>query len=76
MSSETNPATDGSGFHQTHVTHLVFGLLIATILALSAAVEYAGVDAHNLRFLIPLPFILAGAGGLAGLALNTRRRPS
>ena len=60
--------------HPVHIGHLIIGLLLAAFVVLWALVETDVVDQHGLRWLVPLPFLVAGAIGLTATALGSRRR--
>lgn len=62
------------GRHPVHVTHLVMGIAFAGLLVVWALV-YGGVaEGTDARWLLPLPWLLAGGAGLAAAGRNARRR--
>lgn len=70
----TRPPT--SGRHPVHVPHLVVGLALIGLVAVWALVVPLGaVDLHDAHWLLPLPWLVAGAAGLIATVLSRRRRP-
>lgn len=63
-----------SGWHPLNVGHLVMGLAFLGFVGIWAVMTADAVDIDNLRWLLPLPWVLAGAGGLLALALGRRNR--
>ena len=64
------------GTHPVNVTHLVFGVVFATFLGIWALVTGDVVSNDDLRWLLPVPWLLAGAAGLVVATLGgpARRR--
>lgn len=64
------------GTHPVNVTHLVFGVVFATFLGIWALVTADVVSNDDLRWLLPVPWLLAGAAGLVVATLGgpARRR--
>jgi hypothetical protein len=60
--------------HPVRVAHLVMGLLFTVFVVVWALVETDVVDHRGLRWLVPVPFLVAGAIGLGVTALGSRRR--
>jgi hypothetical protein len=69
---QTGPSP--SGFHRVNVGHLVMGtaFLGLTVVWL-LVVPLDLVDLHDAHWLLPLPWLVAGAVGLAATALRGRR---
>lgn len=64
-----------SGWHPTHVPHLVMGLaLIGLVTVWALVVPLDAVDLHEARWLLPLPWLVAGAAGLVATVFSGRRR--
>ncbi len=62
------------GTHPVVIGHLVMGLAFLGLVGIWAAVEYGGVSTQDLRWLLPLPWVFAGAAGLLAVTLSGRRR--
>ncbi|TIC84323.1 hypothetical protein [Nocardioides sp. GY 10127] len=67
------PASTG-GRHPVHVAHLVMGLVLAGLAAVWALVQADLVHGGDLRWLLPLPWVVAGSAGLLVAVLGGRRR--
>lgn len=63
-----------SGRHPVHVGHLVMGLAFLGLVAVWAVVQSDLVDAHDVRWLLPIPWVVAGAVGLLATTLSSRQR--
>lgn len=59
--------------HPVYVGHLVMGLAFLGLVGVWAAVQYGGVSSEDLRWLLPLPWVFAGAAGLLAVTLSGRR---
>lgn len=59
--------------HPVHVGHLVMGLAFLGLVGIWGAVQYGGVSSDDLRWLLPLPWVFAGAAGLLAVTLSGRR---
>lgn len=81
MSTETD-ATDttattaqrSSGRHPVNIGHLVMGVAFTGLLLVWALVAGDVVEGEDVRWLLPVPWVLAGAAGLVGLIASDRRR--
>ncbi|WP_110182846.1 hypothetical protein [Nocardioides solisilvae] len=62
-----------SGRHPLEVTHLVMGIAFLGFVAVWAAVTSDLVHVDDLRWLLPVPWVLAGLGGLLALTFRGRR---
>ncbi|GAB2886154.1 hypothetical protein [Nocardioides pacificus] len=80
MSTEpTNRPTDRSfgrptGRHPVDVGHLVMGLAFLGLVGVWALWVNDAVPGDDLRFLLPLPWVLGGAAGLLAMAISAARR--
>lgn len=63
-----------SGRHPINVGHLVMGLAFLGLVAVWALVAGGAVDGDEIRWLLPVPWVLAGVAGL--LATTLRGRPT
>lgn len=62
-----------SGFHPVNIGHLVMGVAFAGMVLVWALVQGDVVDSSELRWLMPIPWIAAGAAGLAATVWPSRR---
>ena len=67
------PAPRG-GRHPLHIGHLVMGLAFLGIALVWLLNQLDVMPNDDVRFLVPLPFLFAGALGLLALVLVGRRR--
>jgi hypothetical protein len=87
MSDETQilpeqPETDdrpvgrswAAGLHPVNILHLVFGVAFLGLVVNWALIESGTVGAHGLRWLLPIPWVAAGAAGLIATAPRLRSR--
>ena len=65
-----------SGRHPVNIGHLVMGLAFAGLVTVWAILQADVVELSDARWLLPLPWVVAGAVGLAATALPNRRKPS
>lgn len=63
-----------SGRHPVNVGHLVMGVAFAGLVVIWAIVQADWVEGRDVRWLLPGPWVLAGAVGLIASALAARRR--
>lgn len=63
-----------SGRHPIQVTHLIFGIAFLTFVGIWAALTADVVQSADLRWLLPVPWLLAGAGGLVASTVGRRAR--
>lgn len=62
-----------SGRHPVNVGHLVMGIALLGLLAVWALVIGDVVEGEDVRWLLPAPWVLAGAAGLIALAATGHR---
>lgn len=68
------PGLVASGRHPVNIGHLVMGVAFAGLLAVWALVAGDTVEGGDIRWLLPVPWVLAGVAGLVGLVAADRRR--
>jgi hypothetical protein len=71
--SHTPTADRERGTHPAHVGHLVMGLAFLGLVAIWAVVESGAVATNDVRWLLPLPWVFAGAAGLVAAVFSGRR---
>lgn len=64
---------DGSGRHPVHLAHLVWGVVFAAFLGIWALVATDTVPTDDLRWLLPVPWLLAGTAGILAAFLGRGR---
>jgi hypothetical protein len=62
-----------SGRHPVNITQLVMGVAFAGLVLVWALVQGDAVETSELRWLLPIPWIAAGAAGLAATVWPGRR---
>jgi hypothetical protein len=73
QSLETQPVRQ-SGRHPVNVGHLVMGIAFLAMVGVWALVQADVVGGSDVRWLLPVPWVLAGLGGLTALAITGSRR--
>lgn len=71
------PEQQRGGRHPVSIGHLVTGMVFLSFVAVWALIQLGAVDphdAHDVRLLLPLPFIIGGAAGLLAAVLRAGRR--
>jgi hypothetical protein len=68
------PRSWAAGRHPTNVLHLVFAVAFVGLVVNWALVESGTVGGHGLRWLLPIPWVAAGAAGLVATAPRLRSR--
>ena len=71
--TSTTSTSTASGRHPVHVGHLVAGLALLGLAAVWALVQGDVVEGDDVRWLLPLPWVLAGGVGLVAAVLAGRR---
>lgn len=62
-----------SGRHPVNIGHLVMGLAFLGLVGVWAIIQSDLVDGADVRWLIPVPWIFAGAAGLLATTLTARK---
>lgn len=65
--------TKESGRHPVNITQLVMGVVFAGVLLIWALVEGNVVEPGEYRWLLPIPWLAAGAAGLAATVWGSRK---
>ncbi|UDY24361.1 hypothetical protein [Nocardioides sp. Kera G14] len=63
-----------SGWHPVNIGQLVMGLGFLCIVGAWALVQADVVQGSDIRWLLPIPWLVAGAVGLAAAAFSSARR--
>ena len=66
--------TRPSGRHPVNIGHLVMGLAFLGIVGVWALIQTDTVGGDDVRWLLPVPWVLAGAAGLVATAVTGSRR--
>ncbi|MCW2814173.1 MAG: hypothetical protein JWN84_1628 [Nocardioides sp.] len=72
--SESTARRGHSGRHPVNIGHLVMGVAFTGLLVVWALVAGDVVEGEDVRWLLPVPWVLAGVAGLVGLIASDRRR--
>jgi len=67
-------AERASGRHLVNVAHLVMGIAFLGIVGIWLLVEGGLVGGDDVRWLLPIPWVLGGLAGLLSIATAGRRR--
>lgn len=74
MSTTTDTTSRQSGRHPVNVGHLVMGIAFLAMVGIWALIQTDTVGNGDVRWLLPIPWVLAGLGGLVALAMSGSRR--
>jgi hypothetical protein len=66
------PQSFRDGLHPVNIGHLVMGVAFAGLTVIWALFISDTVQGHDLRWLLPIPWVLAGAAGLIATAPRLR----
>jgi hypothetical protein len=72
MTDTTTQTATGSGLHPVNIGHLVMGVAFLGLAVIWALIESGTASASDLRWLLPVPWVAAGAVGLAATAPRLR----
>jgi hypothetical protein len=61
-----------AGQHPVNVLHLVMGVAFLGVFVNWALIQSGTLEAHDLRWLLPIPWVAAGAAGLIASAPRLR----
>jgi len=71
---EPTPSRLASSRHPVNIGHLVMGLAFLGLTGIWALIETGVVGDSEVRWLLPLPWVVAGVAGLLATTLAARRR--
>ena len=63
-----------SGRHPVNVGHLVMGIAFLGLVGIWALIQSDVVAGGDVRWLLPVPWVLAGLAGLLAIAVSSGRR--
>lgn len=66
--------TWAEGRHPVNIGHLVMGIALLGLVAIWGVVQSDSVSGDDIRWLLPVPWVLAGVAGLLATTLAPRRR--
>lgn len=69
---EEAPRTFAAGVHPVNIGHLVMGVAFVGMLVIWALIESGAAASSDLRWLLPIPWVAAGAAGLVATAPRLR----
>src|SRR5690242_2599547 len=70
LTPEPAPAEVPSGRHPVNIGHLVMGLAFAGLVVIWALIEGDVIADSDIRWLLPIPWVLAGTAGLLAVTLG------
>ncbi|MDQ1104489.1 hypothetical protein QE364_000437 [Nocardioides zeae] len=73
LADRPTPSGWAAGLHPVNVGHLVMGIAFLGLAGVWALLASGAADASDTRWLLPIPWLAAGA---AGLAATVWRRPA
>lgn len=74
LPDEAAQPRNGGGRHPVNIGHLVMGLAFAGLLAVWALFVSGTVPRDDLRWLLPVPWLVGGGAGLVAAVLTQRKR--
>ncbi|MBC2933698.1 hypothetical protein [Nocardioides sp. zg-1228] len=76
MTGPLDAPARATGLHPVNVGQLVMGVAFAGMVVVWALLQGDVVETHQLRWLMPMPWLVAGAAGLAATVWPTGRGPA
>lgn len=70
----TDTDADHNGRHPVNILHLVMGVIFLGVVTIWALVAGQVASTEDLRWLVPLPWVVAGGAGLLVITLSRRRQ--
>jgi hypothetical protein len=74
--SPADPPAQRGGMHPVNILHLVMGVVFLGVITIWALIEQQIASTDDLRWLLPLPWVIAGAAGLFVITMSGRRKTS
>ena len=74
MSTTTNVPEKQTGRHPVNVGHLVMGIAFLGLVGVWALIQGDVVGGTDVRWLLPVPWVLAGLAGLLAIGLSGSKR--
>ena len=74
MSTTTTVPDQKSGRHPVNVGHLVMGIAFLSMVGVWALIQGDVVDHDDVRWLLPVRWVLAGLAGLLAIGISGSRR--
>jgi hypothetical protein len=71
---DSKPGVFAAGRHPVNIGHLVMGLAFVSMVGIWALIANDVVGDDDIRWLLPVPWVLAGLGGLVALAVGGSRK--
>jgi hypothetical protein len=69
-----SPDAELSGRHPVNIGHLVMGLAFLGLVGVWGLIQGDVVEGDDIRWLLPVPWVLAGIAGLLATTLSSRGR--
>ncbi|HEY3528290.1 MAG TPA: hypothetical protein VGK78_04005 [Nocardioides sp.] len=66
------PRSFAAGLHPVNIGHLVMGVAFLGMVVIWALIESGAAESSDLRWLLPIPWVAAGAAGLIAAAPRLR----
>ncbi len=70
------PVAHTGGKHPVNILHLVMGVVFLGIVSIWALIEGQVATTEDLRWLVPLPWVIAGAAGLFVIMMSRGNEPA
>jgi hypothetical protein len=70
--AEQTSRSFAAGLHPINIGHLVMGVAFLGFFVNWALIQSSTLEAHDLRWLLPIPWVAAGAAGLVATAPRLR----
>ena len=74
MSATVPTAERQSGRHPVNVGHLVMGIAFLGLVGVWALIQGDVVEGQDVRWLLPVPWVLAGLAGLLAIGISGSKR--